>query len=566
MRAASGWYVLTPTRNTRFGRRKRPGSPRASQSTAPVPDAVAPTPGWSVYLAFVISGLAIGLAWLVTETASSAILGWVSAVSLVAALRMGRFYLPAYCCGLVVHAIGFYWILGTVARFGGFGLAVSALIFALYVASGALMFLLIAAIYHHLGAGFEALALRSPTAVVLTELVMVRLFAWHFGHTQIAFVPLVQVAGIAGAMAVTFIMFWVAEAAWRALVEHERRWALLIPGIVSLAAILYGCAMMTAFTRPPGETLEVLLVQGDPAHLEKPDVNMAWRNLAGIYEQSRKSSHANMLIVWPESTIPDLVPADIGRARNEPGLPWLADGSSFLVGGYSFRADDERYNAAFAIYPDGTVPSPYFKQILIPFGEYMPGASIFPGLNDLNNNAGIFRAGTETKVFEYPLGRPDGTVSLVKVSPLICYEDTAPALAREATRRGAQVLVNLTHDTWFGRTACPYQHHLIAAFRAIENRRFLVRATSTGFSAVVDPLGRTVAHLPLYTESKAVVKVIPLNYASTYTQYLGEKPWWVLAALALGTVVVRRWRAARSMLGPRPRNKHQIPISLPLNG
>ncbi|MGO9465609.1 MAG: nitrilase-related carbon-nitrogen hydrolase [Isosphaeraceae bacterium] len=114
-------------------------------------------------------------------------------------------------------------------------------------------------------------------------------------------------------------------------------------------------------------------------------------------------------------------------------------------------------------------------------------------------------------MFEYPLGRAGGTVSLVKVSPLICYEDITPALAREATRRGAQVLVNQTHDARFGRTACPYQHHLISAFRAIENRRFLVRATSTGFSAVVDPLGRTVAHPPLYTESKAAVQVISVG-------------------------------------------------------
>ncbi|MGO9465608.1 MAG: hypothetical protein ACLQIB_26475 [Isosphaeraceae bacterium] len=125
---------------------------------------------------------------------------------------------------------------------------------------------------------------------MLTELVMVRLFAWHFGHTQIAFVPLVQVTGIAGAMAVTFIMFWVAKAARRALVEHEPRRALLVPGIVLLAAILYGCAMMTTFTRPAGEALEVLLVQGDPAHLENPDVKTAWRNLGGIYEECRDPS------------------------------------------------------------------------------------------------------------------------------------------------------------------------------------------------------------------------------------------------------------------------------------
>ncbi len=81
---------------------------------------------------------------------------------------------------------------------------------------------------------------------------------------------------------------------------------------------------------------------------------------------------------------------------------------------------------------------PYFKQVLIPFGEYMPMASYFPWLNKLNAKAGVFCAGTETKVFAYPMRRADGSAYTLKVSPLICYEDTVPALAREAARKGAR--------------------------------------------------------------------------------------------------------------------------------
>ncbi len=318
MDAQSRRPLMVPKGDSRHPKRRRPPHDHRapSTSTAPLPAAVPPRPHWAAYRAFLLSGLAIGVAWLVTETASCAVLGWISAVLLVAALRMGRFYLPAYCCGLVVHAVGFYWILGTVARFGGFGWAVSALIFAAYVASGALMYVLVAVIHHHLGAGFEALALKTPTAVVLTELVMVRLFAWHYGHTQTAFVPLVQVAGIGGAMAVTFLMFWVAEAAWRAVVERERRWVLLMPAVALLAALGYGCAMMNTFAAPHGDRLDVLLIQGDPALVEKPDVELAWQNIKAIYHESHKSSRANTLIVWPESSIPAFVPADIGSARH----------------------------------------------------------------------------------------------------------------------------------------------------------------------------------------------------------------------------------------------------------
>jgi apolipoprotein N-acyltransferase len=138
--------------------------------------------------------------------------------------------------------------------------------------------------------------------------------------------------------------------------------------------------------------------------------------------------------------------------------------------------------------------------------------------------------------------RRDGKEYNLKVAPLICYEDIVPWLARKATRQGAVLLVNLTYDTWFGQTAAPFQHHLIAAFRAIENRRFLVRATNSGYSAVVDPLGKTIARIPAFSEGTVTASVSLLDYPSTYTRYVGERPWWVLACGTLGLIVVGRWK------------------------
>ena len=101
-------------------------------------------------------------------------------------------------------------------------------------------------------------------------------------------------------------------------------------------------------------------------------------------------------------------------------------------------AERQRYNAAFAVYPDGTVPMPYFKQILIPFGEYMPLASLFPALKGLNAKAGVFTAGDRGPGLRLPLHQPDGTPYTLKVSPLICYEDTVPALAHECAPEGRE--------------------------------------------------------------------------------------------------------------------------------
>src|SRR4029077_7178782 len=129
------------------------------------------------------------------------------------------------------------------------------------------------------------------------------------------------------------------------------------------------------------------------------ELNSFERLLQRTYDMTVKAAHSGALIVWPEGTIPSYIPATGGSVRKEPMLPWLGDGSALLLGAYSCTDLQHRFNSAFAVYPDGTVPAPYSKQILIPFGEYMPGASVFPWLNRMNRNAGVFSAGTEIKVF-----------------------------------------------------------------------------------------------------------------------------------------------------------------------
>ncbi len=494
------------------------------------------------YVAAILGGAVLALAWLVPETASSAWLGGIAALLLVYAVRARRAHLPLYCAGLIGHLVGFHWVYQTVRVFGGFGPPAAGAVFAIFVVTGALQFLLFALIHHHLDPAFDALALRSATAIALSELLMPRLFPWHFGHTQIAFTPFVQIAGLGGAIAVSFLMFWLAEAIVRVVVGRERRRALLLPVALSLLALAYGAAMMGTFRSPPGVPQEVVLVQGNATLAEKRDLASAQENLERIFELSTAVAHPDTLVVWPEGSVPAYIPARIAAVGDPPILPWIGNGSAFLVGSYSYL-HEERFNAAFAVYPDGHVPMPYFKRVLIPFGEYMPLASCFSGLKELNANAGVFSAGTEAVVFAYPMHRPDGAAYTLKIAPLICYEDTVPVLARESVRLGAELLVNITSDSWFGRTLAPHQHHLIAAFRAIENRRFLIRATNTGLSAVVDPLGKTIAWIPPFSEGTASAQVRLLNYRSAYTNWVGDRPWWALLTMSIGMVVVRRWRS-----------------------
>ncbi len=520
-------------------------SPRARPVAAAwlAPSSAAAWVGW-------VAGVTIlGLAWLVPETIAAAGLAWLAALAMVYAMRSGRGYLAAYVGGVVGHIIAFHWVFGTVASFGGFPVVGSAAVFALFVASGAIQFPAIALIHRLLPGAFDALALRAPTAVVLAELLIPRLFPWNFGHTQVALTPLVQVADVGGAMAVSFLVFWIAEVAVRVVAFRERRWGFLAPAAALGLALAYGMSIVNQYGSPRGATQQVIVVQGHVANDERRDIKVARAYLARIFDLSRKAARPGSLVVWPEGAVPVYLPAAIGTVGDPPVLPWSDDGSAYLVGAYSFLPNEEKFNAAFAVHPDGQVPLPYFKQVLIPFGEAMPLASYFPALRKLNAKAGAFSAGTETKVFEYPMRRADGSSYTLKVAPLICYEDTVPALSREAAQKGAELLVNITSDAWFGRSLAPRQHHLIAAFRAIENRRYLIRSTTTGCSAVVDPLGRTIGRIEPFSEGTITATVGLLSELSPYTARVGDRPWWCLLAVAavlrLGTTRPRNWLVLR---------------------
>lgn len=485
------------------------------------------------------AGLATSMAWWWPGTAVCAVLGWVASVLLVLALRAGGGLSAGLGCGLACNALGFYWVFGSIGAFTGFGPVVSAGLFGGFVALGTLQFVVLGFVYENLGPRWEALALRAPTALVVSELVTPRVFGWHFGHTQAAFTAFAQSAAIAGAMLGSFLMLWLAEALVRVVVGRERRRVFLLPVGLTALVLGYGTATERRLERQAGETLDVVLVQGNSALGDGFDPASIDRNIAQMHELSRQAARPGSLIVWPEGAIPVGVEAGVGRIENDPTLPFHGDGSAFIVGAYAHDGPTARFNSAFAVLPDGRVPRPYDKRVLIPFGEYNPMASVFPWINRVNPRADVFTPGTETTIFSVPMKRPDGTTRTVRAAPLICYEDTLPSLSRQAARKGADLLVNLTYDTWFGRSVAADEHHLIATFRAIENRRYLVRATNSGTSAVVDPLGRTVARIRPFVEGTATAPVRLIRERTLYTAHVGELPWWLLSAAAAGSIVVK---------------------------
>jgi apolipoprotein N-acyltransferase len=246
------------------------------------------------------------------------------------------------------------------------------------------------------------------------------------------------------------------------------------------------------------------------------------------------------LLVWPESVAQWWVPTTT-RVLNEKDNPYPGLQTFLIYGGLAFtpqRAPDgrqraDKYNSAFLIDSQANVLGRYDKQVLLPFGEFLPGASLFPQLAALSPQTGDFTAGERPVTLDVP--------GLVRVAPLICYEDVPAHIARAMTRLGAEALLTIFNDAWFGRSVAPYQHEALALWRAIENRRYFMRVGNAGVSGVIDPLGRVVHRLGQFTEEVLQTEIRPLRQQTFYTRY-GDVFAWAMVIVTAALLVARRSR------------------------
>ena len=158
------------------------------------------------------------------------------------------------------------------------------------------------------------------------------------------------------------------------------------------------------------------------------------------------------------------------------------------------------YNSAFLVGPEATVLGRYDKIHLVPFGEYIPLRRLLFFLDKLVQGIGDFRSGEAYTVMAIPQGR---------FAVLICFEVIFPDLVRHFVRHGAQFLVNITNDAWFGYSPASYQHLSMVVFRAVENRLPIVRAANTGISAVIDPTGRLSQQTDLLVRTWMKERITP---------------------------------------------------------
>jgi apolipoprotein N-acyltransferase len=253
-----------------------------------------------------------------------------------------------------------------------------------------------------------------------------------------------------------------------------------------------------------------------------------------IKKYNRLSSSINKqrpdLIVWPESATPfyflhDIKPTELVFE----GIQQTA--TDYLIGSPSFVQSDDgvRYfNSAYLISPLTKNLSKYDKTHLVPFGEYVPLKKWLPFLGKIVAQVGDFKAGMEGSTLRW---------KTEQVGVQICYEIIFPGLSRAMAKNNASLLINITNDAWFGKTSGPYQHFSMTVFRAVENRRALVRSANTGISGFIDPAGRVLESTPLLQEA-ALVQSIPLMKTKAVYTRIGDLFAQVCLAAALIVVLL----------------------------
>jgi len=185
------------------------------------------------------------------------------------------------------------------------------------------------------------------------------------------------------------------------------------------------------------------------------------------------------------------------------------------------------YNSAVMVDKQGQRIFAYDKMHLVPFGEYEPFPLIHRVVTSVSSEVGGFRKGTNRAVGTLPNGFKFGTY--------ICYEAIYPGEVREFTNKGANLLVNISNDGWFGKSAAAEQHLRMARVRAVENRRWLLRVTNSGITAAVDPYGRTFTAIPRDVRGAAD---LPYDFRTDRTLYTQLGDWFAWLCMIVSVILV----------------------------
>ncbi len=320
-------------------------------------------------------------------------------------------------------------------------------------------------------------------------------FPWLLiGYSQTSYSHLIQIADATGVYGVSFMLLWMNTAlAWFLL--HRRQtsgiWPIAAALLMIGADLLYGRAMLRSWDKPAAPYTAAMLQEN--LSFDEPEPALARKFQEGYPEMASLLPPGSVdLLILPESPSPLTYQHD---ASYREAMNALARDFSMgmIFNNISYDQEGPRYfNSAYFLNGDGLELGRYDKIRLVPFGEYVPLRRLFFFVDTISKDVSDFSPGREYLTVE---------MDRHKVNAIICFEAIFPDLERRFARAGSELIVNLTNDGWYGNSAAPYQHLAMSRWRAVENRRYLLRATNSGISAIIDPTGGIRTSTPLLQEA-----------------------------------------------------------------
>jgi apolipoprotein N-acyltransferase len=520
--------------------------------------------------AWLLVGLSSLLQVLIFPLAGLCVLSWVAFAPLIVALlrarpagaleidgsvnlqaaKPGQAFLLAYISGILWYAGTCYWIYDTMHEHGGLSVPVALLalfLFCLYLGFYHGLFGLLLSLTVGPGRDDRRALLAAPFLWVAVELARTRItgFPWNLlGTAQVDNISLSRITTWTGVYGVSFEIMLVNVALAAAfLVPKKKRNTLLIASLT--AAVVLQAGRLVDAPALAADHAALLVQENIPvdANWTRDAFERTLRELAdlSVKQAASNSTYASDskpdnvdLIVWPESPAPFFTNdplfrgpvSEMARAAHTWVVTGAIGNAPAMERGVS---PSQVFNSAALISPSGEWTARYDKVHLVPFGEYLPFPRLFAFAGGLTKEVGEFEAGRSRAPLD-----AGGT----RLGVFICYESVFPGEVRQFADQGAQVLVNLSNDGWYGDSGAYAQHLNQTRMRAIENDRWILSATDTGVTASIDPYGRTVARLP---RKERAALVAPYALTSVTTFYTRHGDWfaWLCAIISAGALLTR---------------------------
>jgi apolipoprotein N-acyltransferase len=464
----------------------------------------------------------------------------------------------------VLTLIGFHWIAYTAHEFGQIPWVVAILALLLFCALMHLYVAVAVAAGTYLRLRFKLGAGATLISIAIIHSLLERawpvIFDWNLGYTLLwARIPIYHLADMIGFLGLSAIVLLMN--AWVAYIWLKQNF--IRKALVHLSFLTVTFAVLVAVGYWHGRTwnhfdksINVTVVQANIGNLEKVFAeqgrgyqDVITRKFIALTQDAFQKFPQTEIFVWPETAFPDYLDQHHLDRKNQQTLIGGLEpmGKPGLIGAYSkeantdTRLDTSTYNALFLVDAKGNnLDVPYRKTELLAFGEYLPMSERFPILLKWLPFVSNFGRGQGPHIMKLDRGNGD----VINWGPQICYEGLYPNFSRGLSDKGADIIVNVTNDSWFGYPFEPRQHLFMTLARAIEIRRPLVRSTNTGISTAILANGDVLQQSPIHQEWSGVFNVKFLKDAPT-TFYVngGHRDWMLLIVVLVLTVVIGAYHA-----------------------